>query len=217
MLWLSRLQALGFALLGVLLLQRAAHPCSSPGVDAHRLDPAAQQIDRTSPTLGPAPAVKVQRGSSPQMGCSGSQVSSCDGIGSISITPAVADDRAMASEIGFRVRLLAGSLPAGLTLPNVDFRALSGAIYFHWTDGTEADHEPFGFTLELVAVDTAGNLSAPVKVMVGDGGAGGCSMGRLSVRSSPSSGATPGPLAWLILGGLAMLWLRPRRAPSGRG
>jgi MYXO-CTERM domain-containing protein len=207
--WLSQLRPTGLALLGLFLLQRPAHPCSFPGVEPHRLDPAAQQVDRTSPTLGPTPAVQVQRGPSPQQAGCGVQSTSCDGLGSISITPAVADDRAPASEIGFRLRLTAGSLPEGLALPSGDIRATSGAIYFHWTDGTERDHEPFAFNVELIAIDTAGNLSAPVQVMVGDAGAGGCSMG----HSSATSGANPGLLGWLTLAGLAMLGVRRRRSP----
>jgi hypothetical protein len=208
MVWSFRGKAMGFALafavMGLLLVQRSARSCDSPAFEPHRLDPAAQQVDRTAPSLGPSPAVNVHRSTSPQNGCTGGQGSSCDGIGSISITPTVADDRALPLEIGFRLRVLAGSLPEGLTLPNGDVKAQSGTIYFHWEDGNEADHEPFSFTLELIAVDTAGNLSAPVQVVVGDAGVGGCSIGRSSARGRSG----PGAFGCLILGCLATLWWR---------
>lgn len=196
------------AVLVVLCLPGRALPCEFARLDAHQVDAAAQQVDRTAPTLAPAPAVKVQRGTSPQHGCTGTLSSSCDGSGSIAITPTVADERALPAEIGFRMRLLSGSLPQGLNLPGGDVRARSGGLYFHWDDGYEADHEEFSFTLEIIAVDTAGNPSPPVQVVISDGGSGGCSIG----RSSGSRATGPGLLPCLILGAAAMLYRRRRRA-----
>jgi hypothetical protein len=90
--------------------------------------------------------------------------------------------------------VLSGSLPAGLTLPDTDIRAQSGAIHLHWQDGIEDEHEAFSFTLELTAVDTAGNSSPPVMLVVGDGGsAGSCAIG------------AGGAAAWWPLGLLMML------------
>jgi hypothetical protein len=186
--WLAGL--MGMAMVG---LPSPARPCSFPAPTPHALDVAAQQVDHTPPSLVGRPVVAIQRGPSPE-GCGAQQVTSCDGIGSLSITPAAADDRASAAELGFRLRVLSGSLPAGLTLPNTDVRAPSGAIQLHWQDGIEDEHEAFSFTLELAAVDTAGNISPPVMLVVGDGGStGSCAIG----------GA--GAAAWWPLGLLMML------------
>jgi hypothetical protein len=167
----------GLVAIAVLGSPSPARPCSIPAPTPHLIDVAAQQVDHTAPVLAPTPAVVVRRGPSPD-GCGAQQITSCDGVGSISITPVATDDRSPAAQIGFRLRVVAGNLPDRLTLPSTDIQALSGAINLHWDDGIEDDHEAFSFTLELSAVDSAGNASAPITLVVAEGGSGGaCAMG----------------------------------------
>ena len=198
-------KVLGGLALGILLAAVTAGravPCSLPAYSPHQLDPAATG-DRTPPTLDAAPAVVIKRGPSPQQGCTGGSATSCDGIGSISITPVVRDDRTPIEQMGFRVRMVSGSLPDGLSLPSGDVRGFSGVLYLHWSDGTEDNHEAFSVTLEIVAVDTAGNASAPVAVVIADGGEGdgGCRVGHLA----RGGGRTVSPLGLAMLAVLGLL------------
>jgi hypothetical protein len=79
-----------------------------------------------------------------------------------------------------------------------------GFLYLHWST---ASGDGFSFTLEIAAVDTAGNLSAAKSIVVGESGEGGCSVGRHT--SGPI-----GPLGWVITTAFAARFFR-RRTPRG--
>jgi hypothetical protein len=195
--WLTGL--IGMA---VLALPSPVRPCDWGLPPAHVIDVAAQQVDRTPPSLAPMPAVALRRGPAPE-GCGAQQITSCDGVGSLGITPVATDDRSAAAQIGFRLRVVAGNLPDGLTLPSTDIQASSGTIYLQWDDGIEDDHEAFSFTLELSAVDSAGNASAPVTLVVSDGGSdGGCAVG------GGAAGAWWPMMLLVVVGGLARIAVR---------
>ena len=76
---------------------------------------------------------------------------------------------------------------------------LDGELWFAWDDGTE-DHEPIDFTLRVVAIDRAGNESAPQMVRVTDD-PGGCAIAR---PRAPYRGLA-------IAGGAALLLVVRRR------
>jgi hypothetical protein len=76
-----------------------------------------------------------------------------------------------------------------------------------WVDGDDDRQEPFDFTLEVVAVDAAGNRSAPMRVRVADGGRG-CSL-------LPRGGGGGSALAFMVATlGLALTRRRRPRGPS---
>ena len=79
-----------------------------------------------------------------------------------------------------------------------------GEIWFNWTDGTE-DHEPIDFTLLVVAIDRAGNESAPQMVRVHDD-PGGCAIAR---PRRPYRGLT------FVAAAALLLAARRRKTPRG--
>ena len=79
-----------------------------------------------------------------------------------------------------------------------------GKIWFNWDDGTE-DHAPIDFTLRVVAIDRAGNESAPQTVRVTDD-PGGCAV----VRPHPRG------LAWAVAAALLLARRRRRRRERGK-
>ena len=90
-------------------------------------------------------------------------VNTCDGLGSLAISAAPTDDVTPATDIGYRFSLVAGALPPSFyILLDEPSRAVvsDGQIWFDWSDGTD-DHQPIDFTLRVVAIDRAGNESAP--------------------------------------------------------
>lgn len=100
---------------------------------------------------------------------------SCGDFTSVAITNLATDDRTPADRIGYRVTLAAGALPSGFSLPGevVNLELPDGSWWRMWP-GIEADVD---FTLQFVAVDAAGNESAPQTVRIHDE-TGGCNVGR---------------------------------------
>jgi len=192
-----------------------ARACSIAAPTAHVVDPAMQATDQMSPALSPIPGPVIGRGFAPG-GCSGSS-SSCDDIGVIQIQPKATDDMTPAEKIGFRVTLAAGTLPSGLTLPAdaIDLPPGYPFVGLTWVDGATNDQDLLNFTLSIVAVDLAGNESAPQTVVVHDdgGGSGGSASCQLSAARSGGSGHTPASAA-ICLAVFALLIRRHRTSTS---
>jgi len=95
-------------------------------------------------------------------------------------------------EVGHRFTVIDGDAPDDLGLPGEPVVGLDFA--FIWVDGATDDQEPLSLTIEVVAVDLAGNESAPTTFTVDDpgGSAGGCS-------TAPGSASAIGALAALAL------------------
>jgi hypothetical protein len=87
------------------------------------------------------------------------------------------DDQTAVSRIGYRVRVTSGNAPTDLVPPHA-IEAVAGVLFLAWADGATDDQEALGLTLEIVAVDGAGNESAPQSVHVQDGGSGCAFTGR---------------------------------------
>ena len=137
-----------------------ARACSVLGPSPYVIDASMQATDHVAPTLQPLSVARLQRGTATGGACSHS---SCDGMGSLALTIAVSDDVTPAMDIGYRFSLAAGALPASfvILLDQPSRVAVSdGKLWFNWDDGTE-DHAPIDFTLQVVAIDRAGNESAP--------------------------------------------------------
>jgi hypothetical protein len=135
----------------------------------HVLDPAMHATDQTPPTLSVLPPPTIARGHAPkQDGCAASAMS-CDDVGTISFPAAATDDMTPRERIGYRLSLSGGTLPAGLTLPTDAIEP--GAqlqIFISWDDGATDNQEPIDFALSIVAIDAAGNESAPQTLRVSD-------------------------------------------------
>jgi hypothetical protein len=173
-------------------LGRPARACSFSGPAPYVIDASMQATDHVPPTLPPLSVASLQRGKANE-GCS---VNSCAGIASLAIAGAATDDVTPAAGIGYRFSLVDGALPMSFAiLLDQPSRATvaDGKIWFNWDDST-ADHEPIDFTLQVVAIDEAGNESAPQTVLVSHDAGDGCAVAGGSARRRP--------LAWFA--GLAL-------------
>jgi len=153
-----------------------ARACSAAGPTPFVVDPSLQATDHVAPTLSPLSVAGLHRGKA--MGaCSGS---SCDGMGSLGIAGTATDDVSVAGSIGYRFAVVTGTLPAGFTLPDGPSRVYvqDDTIWFSWDDGATDDQDDIDFTLSVVAIDAAGNESAPQTVRVSDHPGFGCAIAR---------------------------------------
>jgi MYXO-CTERM domain-containing protein len=153
-----------------------ARACSFAGPGPYVVDASMQATDHGAPTLGTITVARLRRGAKTG-GCM--EGNSCDGIGSLTLAGAASDDVTPATDIGYRFSLVAGALPPSFSIllgqPSTVVVS-DGDLWFSWDDGTE-DHAPIDFTLQLVAIDRAGNQSAPQTVHVTDD-PGGCAIAR---------------------------------------
>jgi len=167
-----------------------AHACKLLGPIAHVVDPSLQETDHTPPTL-PAviPPAQIDYGDSSQDGCA----SDCENIASIRIPAVATDDMTAAGRIGYRFTAAAGELPPGLTLPDTAVEPnASDAVELLW-NGTTG--RPVDFTVEIVAIDLAGNESAPQSLRIMDDTSHACAVARGQTSRSG--------LAWMMLVALA--------------
>lgn len=83
------------------------------------------------------------------------------------------------AEIGFRLELVSGALPSGLTLPTTAVRpSIADTLFLPWNDGAVDEQEAISFTLRITAVDRAGNVGPPTTItIVHPGSSGGCAIG----------------------------------------
>jgi hypothetical protein len=190
-----------------------ATTCSLATPIVHVVDPSMQATDQTPPTLPVLAAAAIARGHAPrQDGCAPSAMS-CDDVGTISFPAAATDDMTPPERIGYRLSLSSGTLPAGLTLPaGAIEQGAQPTIFIHWDDGATDNQDGIDFTLDIVAIDSAGNESAPRTLRVSDDPGSGCAIVRPHMLHNG--------LAPLIVSTLAMLLLTARRRQTfgaGRG
>ena len=186
---------------GAASIPAPARACSFAGPTPYVVDAAMQATDHVAPTLAPLTVTRLQRGAKTEGCMSGS---SCDGFGSLAIRAAATDDVTPATGIGYRFTLVDGTLPPSFSiLLNQPSQVVvsDGEIWFNWNDGTE-DHQSIDFTLQVVAIDRAGNESAPQTVRVTDD-PGGCAIAR---PRAPYRG-----LAFVAIAALLLAVRHPRR------
>jgi hypothetical protein len=165
---MGRLQSILIAAapLASLVVPGPARACEPIGEIAHTVIASMQATDQTPPTLPALPPAEVHRSDGSNQG--GCGASSCRDVGIISIAALATDDMTQRERIGYRFTLESGTLPASLALPTT---AIQGTTLW-W--GADTGEEPIDVTLRVVAIDLAGNESAPQTVRVIDdpGGAG---------------------------------------------
>jgi hypothetical protein len=176
----------------------------------HVVDPSAAATDQVPPTLPPILAYDVYRAKEPGA-CNGS----CES-GHISFVVDATDDMTPPERIGYRLQLQAGALPTGLRLPAGAIEggpasAIEGGqagprLWLYWDSLASDGTEPIGFTLQVIAIDLAGNESAPQTVRIHDD-PGGCAIAR--------GGPARRPVAWLAVAAL-VLAARPRSGVRSR-
>jgi hypothetical protein len=207
----------------------AAHPalpCQLIPTEFHQINPELRSVDRTPPSTPQVTAVALERrrGESCQGGVCVSN--SCGDLATLRIDLVVAeDDQTPASGMGYRLEVLDGEIPESLRGQlEVALRASDAVLLLR--PGFE-DAPLLNATLQVVAVDGAGNESppsAPFRALfdgctlsaLGDQceeGAPDATMAGCAVSSPGSSrGSSRGGLDLAAAGGaLAVLCLRARR------
>ena len=144
-----------------------ARACDVATPALHTIDPAQVGVDQTPPQLVEPAVAELRNIDHSDNGCA----SKCGWDHSARLINLGTDDMTPADRIGYRVTLVAGDAPSLTTSgERAILGAADGSLTLYW-DGDD----DFDFTLQLIAVDAAGNESAPRTVRVSDGG--GCSVG----------------------------------------
>jgi hypothetical protein len=186
---------LSIVALAGLVAPRRAHACSFPSPTLHTTDSAMVAVDQTPPVL-PQPVVSdIGRGDGE--GCISS--SKCPASGLVTLTNLATDDMTAAAEIGYRFTVVGGTPPPGFWQPNQAVRGDGLGLNLQWHGGYQDDID---FTIQLVAVDLAGNESAPQMVRIHED-VGGCRIG----PGRATGGLTPAIVAFAA----AACFLRRRR------
>jgi hypothetical protein len=115
------------------------------------------------------------------------------------------------AELGVRLSLLSGSLPAAFQIPAYALVATHGTLYFA---GGDDPSQPMDFTLRANSVDSAGNESSSIEVHVTDPGrqSSGCSFVGMPSRAGTLWGAS---VAFFLLGVSLFRVLRLRANRAG--
>jgi hypothetical protein len=159
------------------------------------LDPAQVGVDQTPPALGQPTVVEVRHDDNGE-GC---VTPKCGWDNSVSIRNLATDDTTPPDRIGYRLKAIAGSAPPGLNTGDGAILAWGDTLWLYFDGDGDVD-----FTLEIVALDAAGNESEPRTVRIHND-TGGCRIGR---------GALDGRLTPAIVGlALAAALRRRRRRP----
>jgi len=179
-------RAVLLAVVAVLASGPTAEACKLVSNPPHSVEPGEQAVDHVPPSAPIVRVAQVKRGHDTSPGACGGSASDCDGTGVVELEVAAQDDRSTADRLGYRVQLVSGSLPEGLSIPAAPVRPLlspdkvaSRRLIFSWDDRTTGHHS-LGFTLAVAAIDLAGNASEPVQVEVSDDDGAGCQVGTTS-------------------------------------
>ena len=162
----------GFAVLLMLTASSftgRARACEPWVPSEQTIDPAQVGVDQTPPQLAQPSVAELQKNDTGGTGCT----PKCGSDHSARLTNLATDDTTPVDKIGYRVTLVAGTaanLSTGLR-NDIPVLATSVGLTVFW-DGDD----DFDFTIQVIAVDAAGNESAPRTVQISSGG-GGCSIG----------------------------------------
>jgi MYXO-CTERM domain-containing protein len=179
-------------------MTRDARACEPLGYITHTVDPSMQATDQMPPTLPAIPPAQFHFANDDSRGgCGGSY---CPDVGSIQITVAATDDWTKPGQIGYRLSLVAGALAPGLMLPADAIEPGGSLLQLYWDSTTG---RPVDFTLQVVAIDLAGNESAPQTVRVKNDSGHACAVAQTD--------AHPGAAGITLLALIATAYGRRRR------
>jgi len=189
---MNRLLSLVVIATVVTALRADARACSPIDPSKHVVDTSMQATDHTPPTLPAIPPPEFHYvDDSSDIGCA----PSCSSSSFVGIPAVATDDTTAPGAIGYRLTLDSGTLPPGVVLPITATDPHGDAVLvFIGNEATSLD-----FTLQVVAIDLAGNESAPQSVRVIDD-RGGCAIAR--------GGGSRSARGWIVL---ALLVLAARR------
>jgi hypothetical protein len=148
------------ALAAVALLARSnvAGACVLEPVRLHRSDASLARIDTAAPEAPLVAAAKAYRRSGLTCGEDICVANNCGDMGGVAIDLAAGDDQTPTDRLGYRLELLSGVVPVALR--NMLGVALEGPtplrIHLAFDDVPSVDA-----TLRVIAIDDAGNESAP--------------------------------------------------------
>lgn len=137
----------------------------------------ADPTDTVPPHIAVAEVADIIRGGQSD-GCTGGR-DSCSDVARVVLSLTATDDVSEQSAIGFRVRLVEGTIGPGARPVTYAVDVSRAPFILGWA---ETDPESFRAVLEVVAVDRAGNTSAPTLLEVEDGGLA-CAAGGGGLRS----------------------------------
>lgn len=138
----------------------------------------ADPSDTVPPRMAVAEVADIIRGGQSD-GCTGGR-DSCSDVARVVLSLTATDDVSDQSAIGFRVRVVEGTIGPGAHPVTYVVDVSRAPLIFGWA---ETDPESFRAVLEVVAVDRAGNTSAPMLLEVEDGGLA-CAAGGGGLRSA---------------------------------
>jgi hypothetical protein len=196
-------------LAAVILVSAArADACSIAGNAPHMIDET--RPDSTPPEPPTDVSVIVNRAFRTERGgCGNNLSSSCDGFANIQVVlnaPAT-DDQTAAANMGYRVEVVDGTPPGGVSIPAEAVRAMNGTeLSFGWFDGDTEAQEVIAFSITLTPVDERGNTgptSDPIRIY-DPGSSEGCA----TPRRAPSLDAA---LLFIVATALGHAWMRRRR------
>jgi MYXO-CTERM domain-containing protein len=177
----------------VVILRADARACD-PAVEApHAVDTSMQATDQTPPTLPAIPTPEFHHADD-SSGCGGSK---CGEFSHVAIQAVATDDMTLAGRIGYRFTLESGSAQ-GVNIPTTAIEPVAGVIRL----GVDQNTVGFDFVLQVVAIDLAGNMSAPQSLRVEHFSDSECSLA--------PGGARPG-LGWLAMIALIVAVRQRRR------
>src|SRR5262245_61721150 len=146
-----------------------ARACSISSPQKHTIDPAQVGVDQTPPQL--AQPIVTNLSGNDTGGGPGCQ-SQCGPDHTATLTNLATDDMTPVDKIGYRVSLVAGAAP---NLSNGYTNDVAVLANTHLPVSWSGDDD-FDVTIQVIAVDAAGNASAPRTVRISSG-SGGCSVG----------------------------------------
>jgi hypothetical protein len=193
---MNRLRSAAVVATALVMLRADARACDPVGDFPHTLDPSMQAADQTPPTLPAVPAPTIHYGADDSSGCGDAK---CGDATYIGIAALATDDVTPPADIGYRLSLVDGVLPANTTLPATAIDPFLDQVRVYFPHDTVA----FDFTLQVVAIDLAGNESPPQSVHVHHFESSECSLGR--------GGAARPAVGWIAVAALIACARRRRR------
>ena len=164
-----------FVVLAAPFVPGRARACSLAHPQSHTIDPAQVGVDQTPPQLAQPTVAEVHHNE--DSGGDGCMTPKCGSDHNAKLMIVVTDDMTPVDRIGYRVSQAAGAVPqvsTGLSIPSLAWT--DGVVMLFWSGDDD-----FDITAQLIAIDSAGNESAPATVHISSGD-GGCSVGHRRAR-----------------------------------